>query len=108
MVDSGKAFVDRVEREIAAGHRNADCIEWVWRDSPSNLFDEEPVEEPDPAASICKAVLDFSDAGWNWVGPRNQLEKDGWYIWFRSQGQLSPPIAQWSRIDESKVKQAKG
>lgn len=96
-VQTDSPLVEMVEDSIRRGFANATLIEWVYREHPATLI-EEAHDEPDPVASICMAALEFKKAGWFWDTTLDRLEKDGWMIWFRSQGKLSPPIIQWSRI----------
>jgi len=49
-----------------------------------------------PDESIDSAVAAFCKSGWTWDS-RN-LTRDGWLAWFRSQGNLAPPIVQWARL----------
>lgn len=82
-----------VEAAIAAGRSGADLI--PWNKLCISLFGD---WEPDPMRAIEESQTDFEMAGWTWNREAKQLEKDGWLIWYRSQGLLSPPIIQWSRI----------
>jgi len=79
-------IIAEVSESIEAGKSNATLLGW------------EDDETPEPTRTISAAVMAFSDAGWKWSDAHRQLEKDGWLIWFRSQGVLSSPIIQWSRI----------
>ncbi len=92
----GKTLVEQVEDSIRRGYRNATMIEWVYREHPATLIEEAGEDEPDPVASIVHSVDEFVKAGWTWTGA--DLTKDGWYIFYRSQGQLSPPIIQWKPV----------
>ncbi len=82
-----------VEESIRQGKGNAGLIEWVYREIPATLLEPAGEDEPDPASSIAYSIQKFREAGWSWNG--SELTKDGWYIFYRSQGQLSPPIIQW-------------
>lgn len=82
------AVIDRVEAEISAGNRGADLIEWA-----SDLFSE----SRDPEAAINASIAEFVAAGWRWNATLRQLEKGGWWAFFRSQGALAPPILQWAK-----------
>ncbi len=85
-----------VERQISESKSNASLIDWVYQEIPATLLEPAGEPEPDPIASIAASVAEFVAAGWNWNG--GELTKEGWYIFFRSQGQLSPPIIQWQPI----------
>lgn len=78
------AFLSELSECIAEGKRNATLIPWIDRDAARSI---EAVE--DAIASL----------GWTWNASAKQWERDGWLVWFRSQGVLSSPIAQWSRIE---------
>ena len=80
-----------VEAQIAAGKSNADLIDWAL--APT-LFDS----RNDPQESIAASIAEFVAAGWRWNELLRQLEKDGWYAFYRSQGILSPPIIQWRQV----------
>lgn len=81
-----------IEDAISAGRRDACLIDWA---NLPQLFPGE--EDPQsPTESIAMAKFHLEADGWRWTG--SQLEKDGWYVWFRSQGRESRPIAQWSQI----------
>ena len=88
----GKGFADQISDSIAAGRGDATLI--PWNGNPNLLG----IVEPDPERAIAEAVLELIAHGWVWVSARNQLERDGWKVWFRSQGNCGAPIAQWSRI----------
>lgn len=79
---SQSAIVGEVEAAIAAGRSDASLIAWS-------------SEQHNPSETIAAAVADFERVGWRWTG--YQIEKGGWYAFFRSQGILSPPIIQWNR-----------
>jgi len=49
----------------------------------------------DPALAIKSAIAGFVERGWTWNG--KDLRRDGWLAWFRSQGDLAPPIVTWRR-----------
>lgn len=76
---------EMVEDCIRRGFASADLVEW--HDSAS--------------ASIDAAVAAFVDAGWTWDG--QELRRDGWYAWFRSQGMLAPPIVQWGMTETERA-----
>lgn len=82
------AIPDSVARSIAADRADAALIPW----GPRNR------QKRDPALAIESSKAMFALDGWLWNEARRQLEKDGWYLWYRSQGQLAPPIAQWNRL----------
>ncbi len=69
------------EVETAMGSGNATLIEW----------------DGDAGQAIARAVEAFRLRGWDWDGAT--LHRDGWTAWFRSQGNLAPPIVQWSKAE---------
>ena len=77
------AFISHLAESIAEGRRDATLIPWL---------------DCDAAGAIDAAEEALVSLGWVWNSSAKQLERDGWLIWFRSQGALSAPIAQWSRI----------
>jgi hypothetical protein len=77
-------FVTVVDECIRDGHANAMCIPWN--------------ESHDANRAIAESCAAFEAAGWQWNIILEQLEKGGWYGWFRSQGALASPIFQWGRI----------
>ena len=84
--------VKDVLASIAEGKSGAMLIEW---DTDPMMDGPRPVENPTAAIRLSRDH--FEAHGWVLVPGKGQLEKDGWYIWYRSQGQLSPPIIQWGR-----------
>lgn len=85
------ALVQEVEHAISLGESGATLIPWL---APVALF---AVREHDPAVSTLVAADAFTKAGWSWDQKNLELDKCGWYAFFRSQGELSPPIIQWQR-----------
>jgi len=77
------AFISELAEAIAEGRWDATLIPW---------------SDCDAAGAIEAAGDALMSLGWVWVASAEQFERDGWYIWFRSQGKLSAPIAQWARI----------
>ena len=77
------AFLSELSECIADGKQHATLIPWVDKDAQRSI---DAVE--DAIAAL----------GWVWNPSAKQWERDGWLVWFRSQGVLSSPIAQWSRI----------
>ena len=77
-------FVTIVEEGIRDGRSHAVCIPWN--------------ESHDANRAIAESCAAFEAAGWQWNIILEQLEKGGWYGWFRSQGALASPIFQWGRI----------
>jgi hypothetical protein len=59
------------------------CIPWVNRDSRD---------------SIDAAERELLARGWVENPTLARFERGGWYLWFRSQGELASPIAQFNRI----------
>jgi hypothetical protein len=49
----------------------------------------------DPALAIKRAIAGFVERGWTCEG--SDVFRDGWLAWFRSQGELAPPIVTWRR-----------
>jgi hypothetical protein len=68
---------------IAEGISNADLIPYTLGACPMT------------AIANVRAALEAE--GWVWSESDQQLTRGGWLVWFRSQGRLSSPIAQWSR-----------
>ena len=85
-------LIYEIEESISTGKCNATLIPC---NGNTNLFG---VIKPSPEKSIQEAKTELLKRGWKWNNTERQLERRGWLIWFRSQGLLSPPIAQWSRI----------
>ena len=77
------AFISHLVESIAEGRNDATLIPWL---------------DNDAAGAIEAAESVLLSLGWIWNESEKQLERDGWFIWFRSQGKLSSPIAQWARI----------
>jgi hypothetical protein len=77
------AFISDLNGCIATGHNDAVCIPWVNRSSSDSLD------------AVHTALI--AD-GWKWNRAAKQYERGGWYVWMRSQGELSSPIAQWNRL----------
>jgi hypothetical protein len=69
---------------IAGGISNADCIPHL-RDAC-------------PLAAIANVRAALEAEGWEWNEHMRQLERGGWYVWFRSQGRSASPIAQWAKL----------
>ncbi len=84
--DQFAGIISEVSESIAINKSNATLLGW---DDDDNW---------NPTRTIEVAKVAFSDNGWTWNDASRQLEKDGWRIWFRSQGVLSSPIIQWSWI----------
>jgi len=76
----GGEVLDEVDAMISAGNAGATLIEW-----DGNATD-----------AINRAVAAFLARGWQWDG--HNLRKCGWVAWFRSQGELAPPVIQWMRV----------
>lgn len=83
---------EEIEQSIAGGKGNATLIPWHSEPDLFGGFAETP------QASIEAAKKELFHCGWDWSHSRNQMERGGWKVWFRSQGMLSAPIAQWSLI----------
>lgn len=88
------ALAELVEREIAAGRPNATLIEWADR---QDLFGE---SARDAECSIRQSMSEFAANGWKRNDKTGYIEKGEWHAFYRSQGLLSPPIIQWSRINK--------
>jgi len=80
------ALLQLVNECIADAHNDATLIPW-------------DNEASDPQAAISAAVDAFTGDGWTWNKHRQHLERGEWYLWFRSQGRLSSPIAQWNTLE---------
>lgn len=89
---SHNALVNEIEESIAAGKNNATLIPWV---GDTNLFGS---ADGTSEASILAAREGLEQAGWKWSTAGRCLERNGWQVWFRSQGRCGAPIAQWSKI----------
>jgi hypothetical protein len=76
-------FLDEVDEAILADIRNATCVPWVNRSSIDSL------------AAVHAALL---GRGWAYNESLKQFERRGWYLFLRSQGELSSPIAQWQPL----------
>jgi hypothetical protein len=72
---------------IRDGHADATLIPWN--------------EERSATKAIADARAAFEVGGWEWNIILEQLEKRGWYAWFRSQGVLASPIIQWGRVSHT-------
>jgi hypothetical protein len=79
------ALIADINDCIREGLRNATLIPWDG-------------ERRDANAAIAETCAAFEAAGWRWNTNLRQLEKGGWYAWFRSQGNLASPIIQWSPL----------
>jgi hypothetical protein len=56
-----------------------------------------------PMAAIASVRAALEAEGWVWNEAATQLERDGWFVWFRSQGRTAPPIAQWNELTQPKA-----
>ena len=80
-------WIQNLEECITAGKGNAALIDWA---VPADLFG---VDIQDPAITI----EDLAKAGpsrvrgWLWNGMERQMERAGWYCFFRSQGKWARP-----------------
>jgi len=77
-------FVAGIEECVSDGIANATLIPWD--------------ETHNANRAIAESCAAFEAAGWQWNIILEQLEKGGWYAWFRSQGVLASPIIQWGRV----------
>lgn len=73
-----------VDESIRDGKGHAMCIPWN--------------DEHNANRAIAESCAAFEADGWRWNLILEQLEKGGWYAWFRSQGVLASPIIQWGRV----------
>ena len=73
-----------VEQSVRDGRGDAMLIPWGDRREASQ--------------SIAASRAAFESSGWLWNPILEQLEKNRWYAWFRSQGALAAPIIQWGRV----------
>ena len=85
-------WIQNLEECITAGKGNAALIDWA---VPADLFG---VDIRDPAITIETAKADLAVRGWLWNGRERQMERAGWYCFFRSQGKWARPLAQWAPI----------
>jgi hypothetical protein len=69
-----------------SGHCDATLIPW----DAGNHDSEREIAD-------ARAALEL--VGWIWNPILEQLERGGWYAWFRSQGKLASPIIQWGRLN---------
>lgn len=84
--------VDEVLAAIAEGRSGDRLIEWVPTDGLFGALDN------DPSLAIHASKVQFSTVhGWTYNHSEDRIERDGWYAFYRSQGQLAPPIIQWNR-----------
>jgi len=85
MIDIGQGdFYADLDWCIKHRRPHALCIPWVNRDS---------------RASTDAAVAGLLARGWADNVALDRYERGGWFVWFRSQGQLAAPIAQFNRIE---------
>jgi hypothetical protein len=77
-------FFESLDWCISKRRPHATCIPWINRDSGD---------------SIASAIAELTARGWVENVPLMRFERGGWYVWFRSQGALASPIAQWNRIE---------
>lgn len=81
------AFISELAECIAENHPHATLIPWA------------NYREGDSGAAIESVTVALESLGWIWNPSKKQLERAGWYVWFRSQGRISSPIAQWDRLN---------
>lgn len=79
-------LIELLDWSIQSGRCDATLIPW---DSA----------KPDSAREIADARAALEAVGWIWNPIMEQLERGGWYAWFRSQGKLASPILQWGRLN---------
>ena len=87
-------LIYEIEKSIAEGKPNADLIPWS-----NNALDLFGPEAATPESSIEAFKRELCTRGWSWSHSHHDMRCNGWKVWFRSQGFLSPPIAQWSKIE---------
>lgn len=75
----GPRVPDAVWAMAQAGQPGATLIDW----------------SGDGALAIQSAVVGFVERGWAWDG--RDMRQDSWLAWFRSQGELAPPIVTWRK-----------
>jgi hypothetical protein len=80
-------FVERLDWFIMSGRSDADLIPW------------NGLEDHDSARETADARAALESVGWVWNPILEQLERGGWYAWFRPQGHGAPPIVQWNRLN---------
>lgn len=49
--------------------------------------------------SLAAVARDLEARGWVYSAELDRWESGGWYVWFRSQGELASPIGQFNRIE---------
>lgn len=57
-----------------------------------------PWIDDSPVASMAAAGSELVARGWAYNEAEKQYERDGWFVWFRSQGKLGSPIAQFDKL----------
>lgn len=87
VTELNKLLVEVVEECVRDGKGNATLVPWA--------------DGYDANRAIAESCAAFEAAGWRWNLILEQLEKGGWYAWFRSQGVLSSPIIQWGRVSHT-------
>ena len=80
-------LVEVIEGCVRDGHAGATLVPWG--------------DGYDANRAIAESRAAFEAAGWSWNLILEQLEKKGWYAWFRSQGTLASPIIQWNRVSHT-------
>lgn len=85
-------YISEIQQCISEGRPHATLIDWA---ESADLFGR---TSGDPVEPITRAMRELMDRGWVYDDVSNRLNRDGWYIWFRSQGTLARPIAQWAKI----------
>jgi hypothetical protein len=84
VTDLNKLLIEVVEECVRDGKGNATLVPWA--------------DGYDANRAIAECCAAFEASGWQWNIILEQLEKNGWYAWFRSQGVLASPIIQWGRV----------
>lgn len=79
-------LIEHLEYSLSLGRGDAALLPW---DADNHNSERE--------IAAARAALEAE--GWVWNPILEQLERGGWYAWFRSQGNLASPILQWNRLN---------
>jgi hypothetical protein len=85
--DETKEAISAMHEAMAEDHGDANLVGWA------------PGKDREAKAAIDYASKQLTDAGWKYNAKQKQFEKDGWYAFLRSQGDLSSPILQWNKLE---------
>jgi hypothetical protein len=76
-------FLDYVDDAIRLDIRNATLV---------------PLLNHNKIYSLAEVHAVLLGRGWAYNETLKQFEREGWYLFLRSQGELAPPIAQWQPL----------